>query len=371
MRLDQSLATVPNREAAGGRTNRRLMPALAVAALLVVACSSPGAGSPSAAAPSAGGASPSSAASPAGSVALWQPEQPINMVVPFAAGGPTDTVTRLVADPMGATLGQQIVVQNVAGAGGTLAAGQVATAAPDGYTVLMHHIGMSTAPALYPKLSYDPQKDFKPIGLVTNVPMTIIGKKDLPPKTLEELTAYVKANSKKVTLANAGTGAASQLCGLLIEQAMDVDLTEVPYDGTGPALTDLVGGQVDFMCDQTTNTAGQIKAGKVQAYAVTTPERVEAFKDLPTTAEAGLPDVEVGVWHGLYVPKDTPDDVVKKLTDALATALKDQNVVTKMADLGTAPVPADQVTPEAHAKKLTEQIALWGPIIKDAGIKSD
>jgi len=299
------------------------------------------------------------------------PDQEITFVVPFAAGGPTDTVTRLISEPMSKQLGQQIVVKNVGGAGGTLGATQVARAKGDGYTVLMHHIGMSTAPALYPKLSYDPQKDFKPIGLVTDVPMTIIGKKDLPPKTLEELTAYVKANSKKVTLANAGTGAASQLCGLLIEQAMDVDLTEVPYDGTGPALTDLVGGQVDFMCDQTTNTAGQIKAGKVQAYAVTTPERVEAFKDLPTTAEGGLPDVEVGVWHGLYVPKDTPDDVVKKLTDALATALKDQNVITKMADLGTAPVAADQVTPEAHAKKLTEQLALWGPIIKEAGIKSE
>ncbi|WP_353952046.1 tripartite tricarboxylate transporter substrate-binding protein [Knoellia sp. S7-12] len=307
----------------------------------------------------------------AGGADSGYPDQEITIVVPFAAGGPTDTVTRLIGDPMSKSLGQQIIVKNVAGAGGTLGANQVSKAKGDGYTVLMHHIGMSTAPALYPKLSYDPQKDFKPIGLVTNVPMTIIAKKDFPAKTLEELVTYVKANSKKVTLANAGTGAASQLCGLLIEQALGVDLTEVPYDGTGPALTDLVGGQVDFMCDQTTNTAGQIKAGKVQAYAVTTPERVEAFKDLPTTKEAGLPEVEVGVWHGLYVPKDTPDDVVKKLTDALATALKDQNVVTKMADLGTAPEAADQATPEAHATKLKEQLDLWGPVIKDAGIKSE
>lgn len=342
----------PNR-----RRRRRLTARTATASLAALALAACG---------SAGGEDAGGGGGDAG-----YPDQEITIVVPFAAGGPTDTVTRLIGEPMGKSLGQQVIIKNVGGAGGTLGANQVAKAKGDGYTVLMHHIGMSTAPALYPKLSYDPQKDFKPIGLVTNVPMTIIAKKDFPAKTLAELAAYVKANSQKVTLANAGTGAASQLCGLLIEQALGVDLTEVPYDGTGPALTDLVGGQVDFMCDQTTNTAGQIKAGKVQAYAVTTPERVEAFKDLPTTKEAGLPEVEVGVWHGLYVPKDTPDDVVKKLTDALATALKDQNVVTKMADLGTAPEAADQATPEAHTAKLTEQLALWGPIIKDAGIKSE
>jgi tripartite-type tricarboxylate transporter receptor subunit TctC len=299
------------------------------------------------------------------------PESDITFVVPFAAGGPTDTVTRLIADPMSKELGQQIVVQNVEGAGGTVAAGQVADEEADGYQVLVHHIGMSTAPALYPDLAYDPLEDFKTVGLVTDVPMTIVARKDFEPETLEELVTYVEENADTVTLANAGTGAASQLCGLLIEQAIDVDLTEVPYDGTGPALTDLVGGQVDFMCDQTTNTAAQLQSGDIKGYAVTTPERIEALPDLPTTAEAGLPDVEVGVWHGLYVPAETPDEIVQKLTDALAVALADQSVIDQFADLGTTPVAEDQVTPEAHTAKLEEQIGLWTPIIEEAGVTGE
>jgi len=299
------------------------------------------------------------------------PSDEITFVVPFAAGGPTDTVTRLIAEPMSEELGQQIVVQNVEGAGGTVAAGQVADAEADGYEVLIHHIGMSTAPALYPDLAYDPLEDFKTIGLITDVPMTIVARSDFEPETLEELVSYVSDNADTVTLANAGIGAASHLCGLLIESAIDVDLTEVPYDGTGPALTDLVGGQVDFMCDQTTNTTGQIQSGEIKGYAVTTPERIEALPDLPTTAEAGLPDVEVGVWHGLYVPADTPDAIVQKLTDALAVALEDQAVIDEMAKLGTAPVPADQVTPEALTDKLGEQIDLWTPIIEDAGVTGE
>jgi tripartite-type tricarboxylate transporter receptor subunit TctC len=249
-----------------------------------------------------------------------------------------------------------------------VAAGRVADAEPDGYTVLIHHIGMSTAPALYPDLPYDPLEDFKTIGLITDVPMTIVARKDFEPNTLEDLVSYVKDNADEVTLANAGVGAASHLCGLLIESAIDVDLTEVPYEGTGPALTDLVGGQVDFMCDQTTNTAGQIQSGEIKGYAVTTPERIDALPDLPTTAEAGLPDVEVGVWHGLYVPAETPDEVVEKLTDALAVALEDQGVIDQLADLGTTPVPEDEVTPDAHTATLEEQIDLWTPIIEDAGV---
>jgi tripartite-type tricarboxylate transporter receptor subunit TctC len=296
------------------------------------------------------------------------PAEEITFVVPFSAGGPTDTVTRLISEPMSEELGQQIVIQNVEGAGGTVAAGEVATAEPDGYTVLVHHIGMSTAPALYPDLPYDPLEDFKTIGLITDVPMTIVARSDFEPDTLEDLVAYVEENADTVTLANAGIGAASHLCGLLIEESIGVDLTEVPYDGTGPAMTDLVGGQVDFMCDQTTNTTGQIQSGEIKAYAVTTPEPVEALPDLPTTAEGGLPDVEVGVWHGLYVPADTPDEVVGMLTDALATALDDQGVIDRMADLGTAPVPPEQVTPQSHTSKLEEQIDLWTPIIEDAGV---
>jgi tripartite-type tricarboxylate transporter receptor subunit TctC len=299
------------------------------------------------------------------------PDREITIVVPFSAGGPTDTVTRLIAEPMGETLGQRIVVQNVEGAGGTVAAGQVANDQPDGYTVLMHHIGMSTAPSLYPELAFDPLEDFKMVGLVTEVPMTIVARKDLEPNTLEELVAYVKENGEDVKYANAGVGAASHLCGLLIQQSIGVKVTEVPYEGTEPALTDLVGGQVDFMCDQTTNTTGQIQGGEVKAYAVTTPERIDTFPDLPTTAEGGLPEVEVTVWHGLYVPAETPDDVVEKLTDALKEALKDENVKSRLTELGTAPVPDDQATPDAHREKLDSQIDEWRPVIEEAGVTAE
>jgi tripartite-type tricarboxylate transporter receptor subunit TctC len=340
----------------------------AIAALLVAACTGGTTGSPSAAASPADGASPSGAASPSEGATTDYPTAPVTIVVPFTAGGPTDTVTRLVAEPMGATLGQQIVVQNIEGAGGTVAAGEVAAATPDGYTVLMHHIGMSTAPTLYADLAYDPLTDFKTIGLVTEVPMTIIGRRDLEPNTLEELVAYVEQNADTVTYAHAGIGAASHLCGLLFQSSIGVTVTEVPYEGTAPALTDLVGGQVDFLCDQTTNTTGQIQGGEVKAYAVTTEERIEALPDLPTTAEAGLPDVAVTVWHGLYVPAETPDEVVQVLNEALVAALQDENVVTELGKLGTAPVPEDQATPEAHTEKLSSQIDFWRPIIEEAGV---
>jgi len=299
------------------------------------------------------------------------PESEITLVVPFSAGGPTDTITRLVAKPMSEELGQQIVVQNVEGAGGTVASGQVADEDGDGYNMLVHHIGMSTAPALYPELPYDPLKDFKTIGLITDAPMTIVARKDFKPETLEELVSYVEDNADSVSIANAGVGAASQLCGLLFEQAIDVDLTEVPYDGTGPALTDLVGGKVDFMCDQSTNTVATIKSGDIKAYAVTTPERIDVLPDLPTTAEAGLPELELGVWHGFYVPADTPVEIVSKLTDALQVALKDQGVIDQMAKLGTTPVPLDQANPDAQTDKLEKQIDLWTPIIEEAGVKGE
>jgi tripartite-type tricarboxylate transporter receptor subunit TctC len=299
------------------------------------------------------------------------PEQPITMVVPFSAGGPTDTVTRLIAEPMSQELGQQIVVQNVTGAGGTLAAGQVANAEPDGYTILIHHIGMSTAPSLYRELPYDPTTDFEFIGLVTEVPMTIIGRPDFEPNTLQELIDYVKENQDTVTYANAGIGAASHLCGMLLMNALDVQVTTVPYQGTGPALTDLLGGQVDFMCDQTTNTTGQIQGGEVKAYAVTSSERLESLPDLPTTSEAGLGDFEISIWHGLYAPAGTPEPIIQKLTAALQTALQSPNVVERFAALGTTPVAKDRATPAAHEEMLTSQIELWRPIIEEAGVYAD
>jgi len=299
------------------------------------------------------------------------PSKPITIVVPFAAGGPTDTVARLLGQAMGADLKQTVIVENVAGAGGTVGAGRVARSDPDGYTLFLHHIGHSTAPALYRKLPYDAVNDFAPIGLVTDVPMTIVARANFPPKDLKELITYVKANKDKVTYANAGLGAASHLCGMLFMSAIDTDLTTVPYKGTGPAMNDLLGGKVDFMCDQTTNTTSQIKAGKIKVYAVTTKKRVPSLPDVPTAAEAGLPNFEVTVWHGLYAPKGTPKPIIDRLNAALKTALKDPTLKQRFADLGTEPVAESQATPEALNAYLKAQIALWGPIIKKAGTYAD
>jgi tripartite-type tricarboxylate transporter receptor subunit TctC len=298
------------------------------------------------------------------------PSQPVTIVVPFAAGGPTDTVTRLVAAAMSEDLGQQVVVQNVGGAGGTLGAGQVAAAANDGYTLLLHHIGMSTAPALYASLPFDPMTDFAPIGLVTEVPMTIVARKDFEPATLEDLITYVKENGENVTYANAGIGAASQLCGLLFMDALDTTMTEVPYQGTGPAMTDLLGGQIDMMCDQTTNTTSQIQAGEIKAYAVTTPERIAVLPDVPTMAEGGVENFNLAIWHGLYAPAGTDPAIIERLTQSLQTALADEGVGTSFAELGTYPVAADQATPEALAATLEGQIALWAEVIAAAGVSA-
>ncbi|GLQ54272.1 tripartite tricarboxylate transporter substrate-binding protein [Devosia nitrariae] len=303
-----------------------------------------------------------------GAAAQDYPAQPITIIVPFSAGGPTDTVTRLVAQAMSEDLGQQIVVQNVGGAGGTLGAAQAATAAADGYTLLLHHIGMSTAPALYQSLPYDPQTDFAPIGLVTEVPMTIVARRDFEPETLEDLLAHIRENGENITYANAGVGAASQLCGMLLMDALDTRMTEVPYQGTGPAMTDLLGGQIDMMCDQTTNTTTQIQAGEIKAYAVTTPERIDALPDVPTAAEGGLENFELAIWHGLYAPVGTDPAIVERLSASLQTALATETVAQSFADLGTAPVPADQATPDALAEKLATQTELWAEVVAAAGV---
>ena len=296
------------------------------------------------------------------------PSKPITLVVPFAAGGPTDTVARLLGQAMGDYLKQQVVVENVGGAGGTLGAGRVARADPDGYTILLHHIGHSTAPALYRKLPYNAMSDFEPIGLVTDVPMTLVARKDFPAKDFKELLAYVKANKEKVTYANAGLGSASHLCGMLFMSAIQTDMTTVPYKGTGPAMNDLLGGQVDFMCDQTTNTTSQIKGGKIRAYGVTTKTRVASLPDIPTLAESGLANFEVAVWHGLYAPKGTPKPVIAKLVQALQFALQDATVKQRFGELGTEPVAKNRATPQALASHLKTEIAKWDPIIKKAGI---
>jgi tripartite-type tricarboxylate transporter receptor subunit TctC len=304
-------------------------------------------------------------------VAQEYPNRTISIVVPFAAGGPTDTVTRLVAQSMTKTLGQTVIVENVAGAGGTIGPKKVAASKADGYTLVLMHIGISTSVSLYRNLGYNPVTDLEPIGLVTDVPMTFIAKKDFPPKDMKELIAYVKANKDKVTYANAGVGAASHLCGMLLMSAIQADLTTVPYKGTGPAMTDLIGGQVDFMCDQTTNTIPQIKGGKVKAYAVTTPQRIKVLPELPTVAESGVPGFQVGIWHGMWAPKGTPKPVIDKLANALQMALKDPGVIAKFAELGTEPVSQDQATPAALAKHLKAEVDKWAPIIKKAGIYAD
>ena len=299
------------------------------------------------------------------------PTKTITMVVPFAAGGPTDTVARLIAQSMGIKLKQTIIVENVAGAGGTIGAARVAKAAPDGYTLFMHHIGHSTAPALYRKLTYNAIDSFEPIGLVTDVPMTLVARKDFPAKDFKELLAYVKANKSKVTYANAGLGSASHLCGMLFMTAIGTDLTTVPYKGTGPAMNDLLGGQVDFMCDQTTNTTSQIKGGKIKVYGVTTKARLASMPDVPTLNEAGLPGFEVAVWHGLYAPRGTPKVIVDTLSGALQVALKDPAVKQRFADLGTEPVAESRATPQALRAHLKAELERWAPIISKAGAYAD
>jgi tripartite-type tricarboxylate transporter receptor subunit TctC len=299
------------------------------------------------------------------------PTKVITMMVPFAAGGPTDTVARLIGASMSKTLKQQIIVENVGGAGGTIAPSRVAKAPPDGYTILIHHIGMSTAPALYRKLPYDPINAFEPIGMVNDTPMTLVARNDFPAKDLKELITYVKKNKDKVTYANAGLGAASHLCGMLFMTAIETDLTTVPYKGTAPAMNDLLGGQVDFMCDQTTNTTSQIKGGKIKVYGVTTKKRVASLPNVPTMHEAGLPNFELSIWHGLYAPKGTPKPVTEKLTKALQDALKDSNVKQRFAELGAEPASEKDATPEALRTKLKSEIDRWGPIIKKAGVYAD
>lgn len=299
------------------------------------------------------------------------PAKTITMVVPFAAGGPTDTVARLIAQSMSKTLGQQVIVENVGGAGGTIGAARVAKADPDGYTVLLHHIGQSTAPALYRKLAYNPNTDFEPVGLVTDVPMTLVARGNFPAKDLKEVIAYVKANKDKVTYANAGLGSASHLCGMLFMSAIGTEMTTVPYKGTGPAMNDLLGGQVDLMCDQTTNTTGQIKAEKIKVYGVTTKTRVASLPNVPTVQEAGLPNFEVAVWHGVYAPKGTAKPVVDKLAGALQVALDDATVKQRFAELGTEPVAKNRATPDALRAHVKAEIDKWGPIIKAAGAFAD
>lgn len=308
---------------------------------------------------------------PAAAQSAW-PDKPIVMVVPYSAGGPTDVVARMLAIPMGKSLGQTVIVENTVGAGGTIAPARVARAAPNGYTILIHHMGMATAPALYKKLNYDPLKDFEYIGQVLDVPMTLLSRKDFPASTYPELLAYVKANKDKVTLANAGVGAVSQLCGLLFMNQIGVQLTTVPYKGAGPALNDLMGGQVDLLCDQTTQTAPVIKDGnRVKVFGVTTPQRLSSMPGIPTLDEQGLKGFDVRVWHGVYAPKGTPPAVLDKLNAALRAGLQDDMVKHRLAELSSEIVPLDKQTPESLRTHLAAEVEKWGKVIRAAGVQAD
>ena len=296
------------------------------------------------------------------------PSKAIQLVVPFAAGGPTDTIARLISAPMGQSLGQTVVVENVPGAGGTIASTKVARAAPDGYTIYIHHMGMATAQALYDKLPYDPMTSFEYIGQVADVPMVLLGKKDLPANNFKELEAYIKANGSKVTMANAGPGAVSQLCGLLFQSRMGVRLTNIPYKGTGPALTDLLGGQVDLLCDQTTQTIPYIKDGRVKAFGTTTMKRLPAIPNVPTLNEQGLKGFEVKVWHGVYAPKGTPQPIMDKINAALKKALNTPDVKKRLEDANIDIVPAEKISAKGLRDHLDREINVWGPVIRKANI---
>ncbi|SPA30512.1 conserved hypothetical protein; putative exported protein; UPF0065 [Cupriavidus taiwanensis] len=299
------------------------------------------------------------------------PAKPITLVVPYSAGGPTDVVARTLAQAMSQDLGQSIVVENRTGAGGTVAAAFVARAQADGYTLLIHHNGMATAPALYKKLSYAPLKDFEYVGQVADVPMTLMGRKDLPAKTVPELIQYVTQNKDKVSLANAGLGAVSQLCGLLFEQSVHVKLNAIPYQGAGPALTALLGGQVDLLCDQTTATLPHIQADRVRLFGVTTPARIKALPQAPTLQEGGLKGFDVKVWHGIYAPRGTPPAAVERLTKALQKGLKDPTVIKKLDGLGAEIVPVDKQTPEGLRTLLKAESDKWQPLLKSMKVEAD
>ncbi len=291
------------------------------------------------------------------------PDKPITMIVPAAAGGPSDTVARLVAEVMSGDLGQRLVIENAGGAGGSLGAGRVANAAPDGYTLLLYHIGVPTFGALYPNLPYKPAEAFDSVGLVTEVPLTLVGRKDLPPTDIKSLFEWLKGKGANATFGTAGVGAVSDLCGRLLTSVIDAKFTVVPYKGTGPAMNDLVSGQIDLMCDQTTNTATHIEGGRIKPYAVTTRDRIKVLPNLPTLAESGLKGFDLSAWHAIWTPKGTPEPIRQRLSVALQKALTDKRVIERFAALGTAPVAANLATPAALDERFHSEIARWGKLL--------
>ncbi|NMM75334.1 hypothetical protein B2J88_15815 [Rhodococcus sp. SRB_17] len=311
----------------------------------------------------------------AASTAAWAefPDKPITLVVPFSAGGPSDKIARDLAEALRKPLGQTVVVDNTAGAGGTIGAARVARATPDGYTLLVHHIGLSTAPALYKKLPYKTLEDFEYLGLINEAPSTLIGKPGLAANNLADLRQWISVNDGKVNLANAGVGSASHLCGLVLQAALKSTMTFVPYKGTAPAMTDLMGGQVDLMCEQATNAVPQIEAKKVKVYGVTSNQRMTlpGLAQVPTLAEAGLTGFEMSVWHGVYAPKGTPPAVLAKLNTAIRAALKDPELIKREEALGVRVVTDSRLDPAEHKKYVESEMNRWSKIIKDSGVTAD
>jgi len=299
------------------------------------------------------------------------PARPITLLVPAAAGGPTDTVARLVAESMSRTLGQTVVVENVGGAGGTIGMTRVAAAAPDGYMIAVWHIAHATAPSLYPALKYDVVNDFDHIGRITDVPMTLVSRTGIPAKNVTEVIDWMRKENDKVTYGHAGIGSASHLCMLMLSKELRIQPRGVGYRGTGPAMNDLLGNQFDVMCDQTTNTTNQIKDGKIRGYAVTTKAKVPSLPELPTLDSGPLKGFEVSAWHALWAPKGLPKDVTDKLVNALQVALKDAKVIDRFASLGTVPVPMEQATPAALKAHLAAEVPRWSEVIKAAGAKGE
>jgi tripartite-type tricarboxylate transporter receptor subunit TctC len=302
--------------------------------------------------------------------------KPITLIVPFSAGGPTDRVARDLMVALGKNLpeGTSVIVENAAGGpGGLIGATKAARANPDGHTLLVHHIAMGVFPAFVKVMPFNVQNDFEHLGMINEVPMTLIGRSTLSANNFKELTGWMNANKGKINLANAGSGSASHLCGMMFQAAVNIDMTTVPYKGTAPAMNDLLGGQVDLMCDQTTNTSAQIEAKKVKAYGVTTAKRLTtpALKDLPTLQEDGLKGFEVNIWHGLYAPKGTPADVLAKLNTALKASLKDPAFVKNQEALGAVIVTDKRTDPAEHKKFVTAETARWAPVIKAAGVFAD
>lgn len=301
------------------------------------------------------------------------PSKPVTLVVPFAAGGPSDKIARDLAEALRKPLGQTVIVDNTGGAGGTIGSAKVAKAAPDGYTLLVHHIGMATAPALYRKLPYKVPDDFEMLGLINEAPSVVIANAMLPAKNFGELRKWVADRGERTTLANAGLGSASHLCGLMLQSALKLKMTPVPYKGTAPAMNDLLGGQVDLMCEQATNAVPQIEGKKIRAFAQTGAQRlaVPALKEVPTLTEAGVTNFNVQVWHGLYAPKGTPAPVLAKLNAALRAALKDSELIKRQEALGLTVVSDSRLEPAGHRRFVEAEMQRWGKVIREAGEYAD